>query len=335
MEGIAARIAPIFEWTPEKTRDFMNVLNETKTDVTATSFFEDLPRIDESDIPTIKLGSGAYGEVTTDEEGRFAYKQIEIDSTHGSLSPRNLLMEAFIQAVLCTDPDPQISSNICKLHNVYGYSVHTSINPEDPAYEEDEYYIVLKMDNIGRDSTIYDMVNNKSADNILSRMKGIITKLITLLDLLQIKYMFQHSDLHIKNLAVKDDHIQLIDFGRAQITIEGKKYATTVGKTEAYNRRHNLRTILGESCDSYLSVQQHTKRLSPTLQSFAQGIISQIAKTNPALLSYIDSWVAPPLTSPAVPEEHLARRGRYSTRKRSTRKRSTRKRSLRRRRSYI
>ena len=51
MEGIAARIAPIFGWTLEKTRDFMNVLNETKTDVTATSFFEDLPRIDESDIP--------------------------------------------------------------------------------------------------------------------------------------------------------------------------------------------------------------------------------------------------------------------------------------------
>jgi hypothetical protein len=381
MEEIATRITPIFRFVTKTPIDFMNVLNETKTDVTARSFFNDLPSINESDIPTIELGHGAYGEVTTDAVGTYAYKQIQIGPTDRSGFPSSydFLMEAFIQAVLCTDPDPQISSNICKLYNVYKLIKSNG-----------DICIVLKMDNIGAKSTIYDMIIFGSADNILLPLKDIIKKLITLLDLLQTKYMFQHSDLHIRNLAVKDSHIQLIDFGGAQIIIEGKKYATSAGKIKSYNTRYNLRTILGESKDSHLSVRQYN--LSPAVQSFAQGIISQIAKTNPELLSYIDSWTyvaptaiappppvitppppvitpplfllktltghtmsvnsvtslgadrlasgsndttiniwRPPFTSPPPAEEHLARRGRYSTRKHSTRKHSTRKHSARKR----
>jgi WD40 repeat protein len=44
----------------------------------------------------------------------------------------------------------------------------------------------------------------------------------------------------------------------------------------------------------------------------------------------INIW-RPPFTSPPPAEEHLARRGRYSTRKHSTRKHSTRKHSARKR----
>lgn len=195
---IASRIAPLFGFTPEGMLECMAALRGEGT-ATPEAFYERLPTIGKDLGPL--LGRGAYGSIEANPANEsIAYKRIFF---YDKNSCKDAMMEAFIQAVLCTDPT--LGSSICKLFRIY----------------RSEGTLVLEMERLP--DTLHDFIH---VYNITEAMKEMLIEMIHVIRTLQALYHFQHSDFHLRNIMVKENHIKLIDFGFSRIEIDGLVYKT-------------------------------------------------------------------------------------------------------------
>ena len=196
--ALASRIAPLFGFTPEVMLECMAALRGEGSAM-PESFYERLPTIGTNLGPS--LGRGAYGGIEANPANEsIAYKRILF---YDKNSCRDAMVEAFIQAVLCTDPT--IGSSICRLFRIY----------------RSEATLVLEMERLPE--TLHDFIH---VYGITEPMKEMLIEMIHVIRTLQALYHFQHSDFHLRNIMVKDNHIKLIDFGFARIEVEGLVYKT-------------------------------------------------------------------------------------------------------------
>ena len=219
--NIARRIAPLFGFSTERMLECMTALQQGKSD----AFYEELAFLEEENIGN-DLGKGEFGMVK-------AHKTITNRVfKYMSRNPCILMsmMEAFIQAVLCTEPG--LGINICKLFHVYQSLDGVVIEIEELPDTLDSY--------------IQNTIKKKGQSETKVMIRGMRKELEDVIRALQDRLQFQHSDLHLKNIMIKDNHIKLIDFGFSRIIIDGKVYTTnkTINIDPTLNLKRAARDFL-------------------------------------------------------------------------------------------
>lgn len=211
-ELIAERIAPIFGFSDSDAVAFMNTLHTHKP---IMPFYEKLSRLPKK----LNYKSSHKSVIYINERSvppKYIYKVIHIDTTHHYLVGahiRNILMEAFIQAVLCTDSEA--GKYICKLFHVYRDTTKIILQLEYLETTLQEYI----------EQPITPTVHRLIIDTFLPSLYKAFT-------ILNRKYKFKHNDIHLGNFMIHDEAIKIIDFGYSKIRINKSIYATQFSKKD-------------------------------------------------------------------------------------------------------
>ena len=234
-EQIAKRIAPIFGFSEPETIAFMNALHNRGS---ITPFFDKLPKPPiqiEDDVTSITKKSKIHVN-NRNSPPRYIYKIIKIDIMEYKKNEdiRNILMEAFIQAVLCTDSE--VGQNICKLIHVYK---DISVYPMK---------IILQMEYL--QMTLNDYLRHSNIQTQMIRI--ILPNLYSTFNILKRKYKYENKDVHFGNFMIHNEVIKMIDFGIAQIIINTDVYATG-----AYLSLKRSNTTTHSELYSIVSALQH------------------------------------------------------------------------------
>ena len=218
-DNIARRIAPLFGFSTERMLECMTALQQGKSD----AFYEELYPLEEENIGE-RLGGGEFGVVMAHKTNK--NRAFKLMYTNPCLLMG--MMEAFIQAVLCTEPI--IGASICKLFRVYQSPKGLAIEIERLPY------------------TLVNYIKETTKKNGISEMRklmnGILKEIEDVIRLLQARFKFQHNDLGFRNIMVKDNHIKLIDFAFSRMIVDGKLY--TIEKKMGVDTELNFRTLKRE-----------------------------------------------------------------------------------------
>lgn len=174
------------------------------------------------------LGSGTFGKVFSSG----ADKIIKIMKTSSHANEKNLKDEVTIQRLL-SEKEP----DICPKLYAFGYIEVTR-----------EYVIVMEK----CEDTVRNLLKrDPSPENFLDYYEQVAT----IMQRLE-KYEFNHRDLKSDNVMYKTDpttgkrKFLLIDFGFSCITVDGKKYSTSVfmgGVSKCFRRSRDLAQMVFES----------------------------------------------------------------------------------------
>jgi len=223
--NIARRIAPLFGFSTEMMLECMTALQQGKSD----AFYEELAFLEEENIggPLAEGGFGVVMAHKTDESRAFKLTYHNPCLIMG-------MMEAFIQAVLCTEPI--IGASICKLFRVYQSPKGLVLEIEKLPITLEDYIEQLKK------QEGYHQMLVKFHTTIKKEIYGVIRTL-------QGRFKFQHNDLSFRNIMIKDNHIKLIDFAFSRITIDGKLYS--LERNKRANPGLNS-TYIAKQIDAYI-----------------------------------------------------------------------------------
>jgi len=214
--NIARRIAPLFGFSTERMLECMTALQQGKSD----AFYEELASLEEENIGD-PLGKGEFGVVMAHKTD--VNRAFKLMYTNPCLLMG--MMEAFIQAVLCTEPI--IGASICKLFRVYQSPKGLAIEIERLPYTLENY--------------IKETTKKNGMSKMRELMNGILKEIEDVIRLLQERFKFQHNDLAFRNIMVKDNHIKLIDFAFSRMIIDGKLY--TIEKKMNVDTELNFRSL--------------------------------------------------------------------------------------------
>jgi len=265
LDTVASRIAPIFGFTKGDCLEFMNDLSTGNP--AGFEWHRRLPVFVTFEDPDYRFSfriQGGYGVILNDRtDTSIIYKCMLIDKGNTF----DGMMEAFIQATLCTDPE--VGKYICRLDKVYYGEIPkvSRVSKEGPA-------IILKMERLTStiDKTVVFTTKANSphldvtrVQEMRIRSKTIVAEVIKIIRQLQRKYDFFHADLHYGNILIKgEDQVKLIDFGLSSIVVgekpfvsyeySSKEYKDLRPKSKSFNLSYLFDSLAGRLVDHPLRI---------------------------------------------------------------------------------
>lgn len=183
----------------------------------------------ENTIVKAGIGKGSYGEVSLSAKG-LIYKEIKLrkgNPYHLEEDIREIFLEVFIQTVLNTNA--QFDGRIPRVFHIY----RSNKTPER------ELVLYIVMENVPMSLKGYMEKQLKTSGNSkldIVDIAPVLIQLGTLLKDLHDVYGFYHRDLHAGNIMFNvDGALNIIDFGKACLVINGVTYALPGGPCRSWD----------------------------------------------------------------------------------------------------